>query len=505
MGTEEFCLKWDNHNINLMTGFDQFLSKEVLVDVTIACEGLSLKAHKIVLSACSPFFQTLFLENPCMHPIIIMKDVKYAEMKALLDFIYKGEINVSQQQLTQILKTAEVLNIKGLVDIANRINEGEIVLEEIAESKMATSFFTVSMEPPSSSLLNRKKRSRRKRTSSCTDSDNTSVPLKIQETEIAEDSKSSSSNAPDNQSESNQSQQISLSDTSPSTKRSDGLPETNILCHDNNCIDNSQLIEISESGRHQIQTEACISKEDKIIDNSESMPCSSKFQSDKEQDNSENDDELDDSQEDEDDKKKRTYECSKCEKQFKNSSTLRRHERIHSGVKLFSCDICKQGFNQRSYLKTHMMTHTGEKPYKCDACDQRFIQKSNLNQHSLIHSGDKPFICDICKQAFNRMETLRKHTRTHTGEKPYQCEICKEGFSRKEGLKKHFLLHTGEKPFSCHICKHRFTQPYNLYSHLKTHSDEKPFVCTACNKRFARNYNLKQHTKLHKKTSTKQT
>lgn len=157
MGTEEFCLKWDNHNINLMTGFDQFLSKEVLVDVTIACEGLSLKAHKIVLSACSPFFQTLFLENPCMHPIIIMKDVKYAEMKALLDFIYKGEINVSQQQLTQILKTAEVLNIKGLVDIANRINEGEIVLEEIAESKMATSFFTVSMEPPSSSLLNRKK------------------------------------------------------------------------------------------------------------------------------------------------------------------------------------------------------------------------------------------------------------------------------------------------------------------------------------------------------------
>lgn len=296
MGTEEFCLKWDNHNINLMTGFDQFLSKEVLVDVTIACEGLSLKAHKIVLSACSPFFQTLFLENPCMHPIIIMKDVKYAEMKALLDFIYKGEINVSQQQLTQILKTAEVLNIKGLVDIANRINEGEIVLEEIAESKMATSFFTVSMEPPSSSLLNRKKRSRRKRTSSCTDSDNTSVPLKIQETEIAEDSKSSSSNAPDNQSESNQSQQISLSDTSPSTKRSDGLPETNILCHDNNCIDNSQLIEISESGRHQIQTEACITKEDKIIDNSESMPCSSKFQSDKEQDNSENDDELDDSQ-----------------------------------------------------------------------------------------------------------------------------------------------------------------------------------------------------------------
>lgn len=101
----------------MLNVFDQLLQNEALVDVTLACDGLSMKAHKVVLSACSPYFQSLFVENPCQHPIVFLKDVRYADLKALVDFMYKGEVNVTQEQLNAVLKTAESLKVKGLAEV----------------------------------------------------------------------------------------------------------------------------------------------------------------------------------------------------------------------------------------------------------------------------------------------------------------------------------------------------------------------------------------------------
>lgn len=118
MGSQQlFCLRWSNHQSNMLSVFDQLLQSEALVDVTLACEGLSLRAHKVVLSACSPYFQSLFIENPCKHPIVILKDIKFTDMKALVDFMYKGEVNVTQEQLSALLKTAETLKVKGLAEM----------------------------------------------------------------------------------------------------------------------------------------------------------------------------------------------------------------------------------------------------------------------------------------------------------------------------------------------------------------------------------------------------
>ncbi|KAA0195573.1 hypothetical protein HAZT_HAZT007775 [Hyalella azteca] len=60
----------------------------------MACDGKSFPAHKVVLSACSPYFQTLFQSNPCKHPIVFLKDVKSHDMEALIEFIYKGEVRL---------------------------------------------------------------------------------------------------------------------------------------------------------------------------------------------------------------------------------------------------------------------------------------------------------------------------------------------------------------------------------------------------------------------------
>ncbi|XP_046829739.1 longitudinals lacking protein, isoforms A/B/D/L-like isoform X19 [Vespa crabro] len=111
---QQFCLKWNNHQSTLIQNFDTLYESGTLVDCTLAAEGKYLKAHRVVLSACSPYFEGLLSEHYDKHPVFILKDVKFKELKAMMDYMYRGEVNISQDQLTALLKAAESLQIKGL-------------------------------------------------------------------------------------------------------------------------------------------------------------------------------------------------------------------------------------------------------------------------------------------------------------------------------------------------------------------------------------------------------
>ncbi|XP_069702184.1 longitudinals lacking protein, isoforms H/M/V-like isoform X37 [Periplaneta americana] len=128
MGSEQqFCLKWNNHQSTIVAGFDTLLESGTLVDCTLAAEGQYLKAHKVVLSACSPYFELLLSQHDEKHPIVILKDVKFQELKAMVDYMYHGEVNISQDQLGALLKAAESLQIKGLSDSGGGGSERENV------------------------------------------------------------------------------------------------------------------------------------------------------------------------------------------------------------------------------------------------------------------------------------------------------------------------------------------------------------------------------------------
>lgn len=112
--TQQFCVRWNSYQSNLQSAFPKLLTNEHFVDVTLACESRMVKCHKVVLSACSAYFEKLLVQNPCQHPIIFMKDMKYWEVQALVDFMYKGEVNVTQEELASLLKAAEALEVRGL-------------------------------------------------------------------------------------------------------------------------------------------------------------------------------------------------------------------------------------------------------------------------------------------------------------------------------------------------------------------------------------------------------
>nr|NP_001401048.1 broad, isoform S [Drosophila melanogaster]NP_726750.1 broad, isoform A [Drosophila melanogaster]AAF45651.2 broad, isoform A [Drosophila melanogaster]UYK33047.1 broad, isoform S [Drosophila melanogaster]CAA15628.1 EG:17A9.1 [Drosophila melanogaster] len=112
--TQHFCLRWNNYQSSITSAFENLRDDEAFVDVTLACEGRSIKAHRVVLSACSPYFRELLKSTPCKHPVILLQDVNFMDLHALVEFIYHGEVNVHQKSLQSFLKTAEVLRVSGL-------------------------------------------------------------------------------------------------------------------------------------------------------------------------------------------------------------------------------------------------------------------------------------------------------------------------------------------------------------------------------------------------------
>ena len=93
---QQFCLRWNDFQTNMVASFKHLRDEKSFCDVTLACDGQSTKAHKMILSACSPYFKALLEENPAKHPIIILKDVPFQHLTAILEFMYAGEVNVAQ-------------------------------------------------------------------------------------------------------------------------------------------------------------------------------------------------------------------------------------------------------------------------------------------------------------------------------------------------------------------------------------------------------------------------
>ncbi|XP_050308744.1 protein jim lovell isoform X2 [Anthonomus grandis grandis] len=116
MAQSHYSLRWNNHQSHILAAFEALLQAETLVDCTLVCAENSVRAHKVVLSACSPMFQRIFSENPCKHPVIVLKDFNGWEVQAIVDFMYKGEISVIQEQLPSLIKAAENLQVRGLAN-----------------------------------------------------------------------------------------------------------------------------------------------------------------------------------------------------------------------------------------------------------------------------------------------------------------------------------------------------------------------------------------------------
>jgi len=124
---EDFRLKWNDHHSVFFSTAESLCHGDHLTDVTLSAGDKEFSAHKLVLSICSNYFSQLFAPRPesqKLHrrrpadgaAIVYLKDVDSKHMELLLNYMYRGEINVEESELMGLLATAKSLQIKGLTE-----------------------------------------------------------------------------------------------------------------------------------------------------------------------------------------------------------------------------------------------------------------------------------------------------------------------------------------------------------------------------------------------------
>merc|ERR1719234_1209714 len=133
---EKLCLQWNDFKENTVSALGRLREDNDFADVTLACEdGHQMEAHKVILAASSPFFQSLLKRNSHPHPLIYMRGVKSENLLAIVDFLYCGEANVYQENLDSFLAIAEELQLKGLM---GKTHNDEVEVEANPKSRKET-------------------------------------------------------------------------------------------------------------------------------------------------------------------------------------------------------------------------------------------------------------------------------------------------------------------------------------------------------------------------------
>ena len=114
--SEVFSLKWNDYLPAVSETFRTLRRDTTLCDVTLICDDDEVEAHRIVLGASSAFFQKLFSKQrkkPHL-PLVYLRGVKIRQVLSVLDFMYCGEVNIGQEDLSEFLNFAHDLQIKGI-------------------------------------------------------------------------------------------------------------------------------------------------------------------------------------------------------------------------------------------------------------------------------------------------------------------------------------------------------------------------------------------------------
>jgi hypothetical protein len=123
MGSSSECyvLKWNEFHVSVANSFTDLRNEDEFLDVTIAIDqDHQLQAHKVILSASSPYFHSLLKRNPSQHgqhPVLVMPpNIRYSDLVAVIDFIYQGEVKIPITEFTEFISLAQMLKIKGLTE-----------------------------------------------------------------------------------------------------------------------------------------------------------------------------------------------------------------------------------------------------------------------------------------------------------------------------------------------------------------------------------------------------
>ena len=113
--TEKLFLKWKHFEARISSSFEILRKEKDFFDVTLVSDDeVHVQAHKVVLSACSPFFKDMLKKNSHPNPMLFLYGIKIRDLEHILEYFYSGKVQMYQDEMDPFLKLAVKLKIPGL-------------------------------------------------------------------------------------------------------------------------------------------------------------------------------------------------------------------------------------------------------------------------------------------------------------------------------------------------------------------------------------------------------
>ncbi|XP_066970565.1 zinc finger and BTB domain-containing protein 7A-like isoform X9 [Macrobrachium rosenbergii] len=432
------ALTWNNHSSTFCKTISSLRAKERYTDVTITCEGKFYQVHKFVLATCSEYFEKIFQETPCKHPVIVLRDVSCDELEALLNYMYIGSVSVAQSDLARLIKVAELFQIKGLAvpDDPPRCSDVDSHGTNSESRDGFEGYYRGRGRDTTGSSPRRKEKHVR------SDDEDITVPRSKRARNL--ENSSGLQDRVDDQAESSSAEQglpfdvcvkQEIQEVDSGSEGQDSRVEAPYT------IPKNEAPDLDEDDESLVEDTSQLGPPYLTSSGSQDIPPDEQSLSQHGQEQHSFPDELlalpgpSDAQE--------WY----SEGDASSGLPVGKGSIGNQNQEMLPMEASQQQQSQRLVVPRSSARAKGsegekkEETYKCTFCPYSSWIKVNLMKHILIHTGEKPYKCQLCPAAFAQKGNLKTHIRTHTGEKPFACSKCPYRATHKYSLQCHMLKH----------------------------------------------------------------
>ncbi|XP_064099614.1 zinc finger protein Xfin-like isoform X3 [Macrobrachium nipponense] len=299
---QQLHLRWHSHSTTFTGMLSELHHGRAYTDVSLVCDGGIVRAHRAILSLCSPYLAVVLAACPDTDAPLLLPDVPVQDMVYLVSFIYRGQVDVHQQHIASFLNTAKHLHVLGL-------EEGDRLVDS-SPSKSDTSTSGSEAGDDISQVIN--------------GNNNNEEEELVEEEEEEEDGTTEHGQAVNVKAE--------------FTVKEEPLETAEASADVTADITPDGRIDLNFYLQQAIQ--------------SASMPCPLCKKEFKSQSGLRDHIRLHTGE--------RPFECEFCQMNFARASHLKRHRRMHTGEKPFMCRICGKDFSRGDKLKDHLRRHEAE-------------------------------------------------------------------------------------------------------------------------------------------------